>query len=161
MATRIGVFFDGTGNNMWNDMAIGDGSQTNVAKLYQLYDKTNGFEAIYAEGVGTEAYTKNSDGSITKSGYQALSYYDTNNDGVVNSTDTRFNELSLWIDSNQDGVTDTGELKTLSEMGVTSLTLNSTTPYIQSGKGINTFYFRRGDGSDVIGDAGGLENLIV
>lgn len=37
MATRIGVFFDGTGNNMWNDMAIGDGSQSNIAKLYQLF----------------------------------------------------------------------------------------------------------------------------
>jgi len=23
MATRIGVFFDGTGNNMWNDVRIG------------------------------------------------------------------------------------------------------------------------------------------
>ncbi len=33
---RIGAFFDGTGNNMWNDEVIGDGSQTNVAKLYQL-----------------------------------------------------------------------------------------------------------------------------
>ncbi len=33
---RIGAFFDGTGNNMWNDEAIGDGSQTNVAKLYKL-----------------------------------------------------------------------------------------------------------------------------
>ncbi|MGE4510371.1 MAG: hypothetical protein AB7D43_04650 [Sulfurimonadaceae bacterium] len=83
-------------------------------------------------------YTKNSDGSIAKSGYQALSYYDTNNDGVVDSTDTRFNELSLWIDSNQDGVTDTGELKTLSEMGVTSLTLNSTSPYIPSSENTNT-----------------------
>lgn len=33
MATRIGVFFDGTGNNMWNDVAIGDGSLSNVAKI--------------------------------------------------------------------------------------------------------------------------------
>ncbi|MCB5267847.1 MAG: hypothetical protein LHW46_07065, partial [Candidatus Cloacimonetes bacterium] len=83
-------------------------------------------------------YTHNSDNSIAKSGYQALSYYDTNNDGVVNSTDTRFNELSLWIDSNQDGVTDTGELKTLEEMGITSLTLNSATPYIPSSENTNT-----------------------
>ncbi|OHD88679.1 Calx-beta domain-containing protein [Sulfuricurvum sp. RIFCSPLOWO2_12_FULL_43_24] len=57
MATRIGVFFDGTGNNMWNDVKIGDGSQSNVAKLYQLY-KDSGYEVRYAEGVGTEAYTQ-------------------------------------------------------------------------------------------------------
>ncbi|MCB5267845.1 MAG: hypothetical protein LHW46_07055, partial [Candidatus Cloacimonetes bacterium] len=83
-------------------------------------------------------YTHNSDNSIAKSGYQALSYYDSNSDNVIDATDTRFNELSLWIDSNQDGVTDTGELNTLSEMGVTSITLNSTTPYIPSSENTNT-----------------------
>jgi hypothetical protein len=84
-------------------------------------------------------YTKNSDGSIAKSGYQALSYFDTNSDGVVDATDTRFEELSLWIDGNLDGVTDTGELKTLTEMGVTSLTLNDPTkPYIPTTENTNT-----------------------
>jgi Ca2+-binding RTX toxin-like protein len=52
---RIGAFFDGTGNNKKNDLAIGDGSQTNVAKLYQLYED-KGYKARYEEGVGTEAY---------------------------------------------------------------------------------------------------------
>lgn len=90
--------------------------------------------------------------SIAKSGYQALSYYDTNSDNVVDATDTRFEELKLWIDSNGDGVTDQGELKTLSEMGapqgglsgsaihlLTSLTLNNpTTPYIPTVEETNT-----------------------
>ncbi|MFZ2890110.1 T6SS phospholipase effector Tle1-like catalytic domain-containing protein, partial [Sulfuricurvum sp.] len=53
---RIGVFFDGTGNNMWNDRLIGDGSITNVVQIYDRYVKA-GYEAIYAEGAGTEAYT--------------------------------------------------------------------------------------------------------
>jgi len=57
---RIGVFFDGTGNNIWNDEKIGDGSQTNVAKLYRMYEAKQkngeGYRAIYAEGAGTEAY---------------------------------------------------------------------------------------------------------
>ncbi|MFZ2967564.1 MAG: DUF2235 domain-containing protein [Sulfuricurvum sp.] len=55
---RIGVFFDGTGNNIWNDELIGDGSQTNIAKLYRMYQakKSQGYEAIYAEGAGTEEY---------------------------------------------------------------------------------------------------------
>ena len=55
---RIGVFFDGTGNNMWNDMAINDGSLSNVAKLYQLYTE-QGHKVLYGEGVGTESYTQN------------------------------------------------------------------------------------------------------
>ena len=52
---RIGAFFDGTGNNMWNDFAIKDGSQSNVAKLYSLYQDAN-HKVEYEEGVGTEAY---------------------------------------------------------------------------------------------------------
>jgi Ca2+-binding RTX toxin-like protein len=84
-------------------------------------------------------YTRNSDGSVAKSGYQALSYYDTNGDSVVDASDSRFEELKLWIDSDQDGVTDTGELKTLSEMGVTSLKLNDPiTPYIPTTENTNT-----------------------
>jgi hypothetical protein len=60
---RIGVFFDGTGNNMWNDLAIGDKSETNVAKIYQMYAKqaeiNSGYATpLYVEGVGTEGYTK-------------------------------------------------------------------------------------------------------
>ncbi|MDO6592253.1 DUF2235 domain-containing protein [Neptuniibacter sp. 1_MG-2023] len=52
---RIGAFFDGTGNNIWNDEKIGDGSQTNVAKLYSLYEDQD-YEVLYEEGVGTEKY---------------------------------------------------------------------------------------------------------
>jgi hypothetical protein len=77
--------------------------------------------------------------SIAKSGYQALDYYDTNSDGVVNATDTRFTQLSLWMDANGDGVTDTGELKTLAQMGVTSLKLNDpTAPYLPTVEETNT-----------------------
>jgi hypothetical protein len=102
-------------------------------------------------------YTRNSDGSVAKSGYQALSYYDTNGDGIVNSTDTRFEELKLWIDSDQDGVTDTGELKTLSEMGVTSLKLNDPAkPYIPTSENTNTIIqettFTDGQGEGIMRD---------
>jgi len=54
---RIGVFFDGTGNNKWNDALIDDGSLSNVAKLHTLYLKS-GHIALYAQGVGTEEYTQ-------------------------------------------------------------------------------------------------------
>ena len=56
-ALRIGIFFDGTGNNKWNDELINDGSLSNVAKLHTLYLKS-GYMALYAEGVGTEEYTQ-------------------------------------------------------------------------------------------------------
>ncbi|MHC3994281.1 T6SS phospholipase effector Tle1-like catalytic domain-containing protein [Thiomicrolovo sp. ZZH C-3] len=52
---RLGVFFDGTGNNLYNDDLIGDGSLSNVAKLYKVY-RASGYTAFYSQGVGTGKY---------------------------------------------------------------------------------------------------------
>ena len=50
---NIGVFFDGTANNMRNDIKIGDGTQTNIAKLFQLYKQEDGKNIkIYSHGAG-------------------------------------------------------------------------------------------------------------
>jgi len=54
---RIGVFFDGTGQNSPNDAykeARGDKSRTNVARLFEAYPEQEGESyAIYVSGVGT------------------------------------------------------------------------------------------------------------
>ncbi len=54
---RVGVFFDGTGSNKWNDALIDDGSISNVAKLYEIY-QASGYRSLYAEGVGTQKYSQ-------------------------------------------------------------------------------------------------------
>ncbi len=46
-----------------------------------------------------------------------------NNDGVLSAKDSVWNELKVWQDLNQDGVTDDGELKTLSQLGITQINL--------------------------------------
>jgi len=56
----IGVFFDGTGNNM---MAEPADRHTNVAKLLPLY--SSAIPPIYIQGVGTKA-VRESDGSLTQ-----------------------------------------------------------------------------------------------
>ena len=53
---RIYAGFDGTYNNMDNDIKIGDGSETNIAKLRQLYAEQGHIE-LYEEGSGTEPLT--------------------------------------------------------------------------------------------------------
>jgi len=51
---------------------------------------------------------------------------DTNNDGVLDANDAAFGQLGVWIDKNGNGVTDGGELKSLTDLGINSLSLSST-----------------------------------
>jgi hypothetical protein len=51
--------------------------------------------------------------------------FDSNRDGVLDAKDTQFGEFAVWQDTDQDGVADAGELKTLVDLGITALQLNS------------------------------------
>ena len=51
---------------------------------------------------------------------------DTNNDGVVDANDARFSELQLWFDADGDGVSDAGELVSLADFGISSITVGET-----------------------------------
>ena len=66
-------------------------------------------------------------GSKAIDGYQALSELDSNQDGVVNIQDNDFIKLGVWIDSNSDAQTGSGELKSLSDLGITQLNLATNT----------------------------------
>ncbi|MEZ7207724.1 DUF2235 domain-containing protein [Pseudoalteromonas sp. DY56-GL79] len=59
----IGIFFDGTGNNKYNDILdpFDDKEPTNIAKLHELYEMDDKFHfKHYVEGVGTKAGEGNS-----------------------------------------------------------------------------------------------------
>ncbi|CBL45948.1 Hemolysin-type calcium-binding protein [gamma proteobacterium HdN1] len=66
------------------------------------------------------------DGTRAANGFAALQEMDTNHDGVVDGQDGGFSALRVFRDSNQNGVTDDGELLTLEQAGVTSLSLGYT-----------------------------------
>ncbi len=51
---------------------------------------------------------------------------DSNHDGVIDGKDAQFGDLRVWIDANADGVSQAGELKTLSELHIASLTVGAT-----------------------------------
>jgi hypothetical protein len=60
-------------------------------------------------------------------GFAALDAWgDSNNDNLMTSADTNWNQLRVWQDVNGDGVTQAGELKTLAELGITSINLAAT-----------------------------------
>ncbi len=57
-------------------------------------------------------------------------------DGKLNANDNYWNQLKVWVDANSNGITDDGELKSLSELGITELNLTSHTPTTAEAAGI-------------------------
>ena len=64
-------------------------------------------------------------GSTDSTGFEDLKAVDSNGDGIINSQDTDFNKIRLWQDLNENGITEEGELKTLTEAGIQSIYTNS------------------------------------
>ncbi|MEW5818847.1 MAG: hypothetical protein AB1782_01535 [Cyanobacteriota bacterium] len=69
-------------------------------------------------------HTLLSNGEEASGGFEALAELDTNLDGKIDANDTQFSDLKIWIDANSDGITDSGELHTLGELNIESISLN-------------------------------------
>jgi VCBS repeat-containing protein len=69
---------------------------------------------------------------IARDGFEALRPLDSNQDGVINSSDNAFNQLQVWQDLDQDGISDAGELRSLASLGITQIKLQTTTTQTRS-----------------------------
>jgi len=77
---------------------------------------------------GSELFGNNSGtGPGSANGFAALAGFDSNLDGRIDALDSAFTSLRVWKDANSNGLTDTGELLTLQQAGVGSLSLSYTT----------------------------------
>ena len=65
-------------------------------------------------------------GQLAANGFAALRDIDSNSDGVLDANDAAFNELKVWRDLNQDGISQENELQTLADAGIASINLTST-----------------------------------
>ena len=68
------------------------------------------------------------DGPKAANGFAALEWFDRNEqggngDGWITTTDAVWSRLGIWIDANHNGVTEPGELQTLDEAGITSISV--------------------------------------
>lgn len=123
------------------------------------------------KGDGMLVIDRNNDGKITgaseisfltekagaKSDLEALAVLDSNKDGKLDASDARFGELKVWVDADQNGVSDEGELQTLAELGITEIGLagraNAQKAKIGENVVLATSTFKRTDGSiGTVGD---------
>ncbi|THG74799.1 hypothetical protein E5198_18800, partial [Pseudomonas sp. A-1] len=96
------------------------------------------------------------DGSKARDGFDALRELDSNADGVFDAQDEHFASVRVWQDRNQDGVSQSNELKTLGEHGIASISLGSTASSQNSNGNLisATGSYTRSDGTQ-----GSLANL--
>jgi hypothetical protein len=64
-------------------------------------------------------------GQTATNGFAALSAFDSNGTGIIDSSDPIFNELQVWVDTGSNGTTPTGNLYTLAQLNIQSLNLNA------------------------------------
>jgi hypothetical protein len=65
------------------------------------------------------------DGSRAPDGFAALAELDSNHDGRIDAGDEAFASLRVWMDANKDGVSQGGELYSLSSLGIASINLEA------------------------------------
>ncbi|QOZ75368.1 hypothetical protein XH83_07890 [Bradyrhizobium sp. CCBAU 53351] len=97
----------------------GDG----FAELTGWVSPNDGILAIDKNGNGLIDNGLELFGSSAQDGFSVLETLDTNGDGKIDAQDADFGKLRVWRDLNQNGVTDAGELQTLAEAGIVSISL--------------------------------------
>ncbi|KJZ37687.1 calcium-binding protein, partial [Pseudomonas fluorescens] len=70
------------------------------------------------------SYSKLTSGQNAANGFVALADLDSNHDGKVDSTDVDFGKLRVWKDGDSDAEVDSGELLSLGEVNVDSLSVS-------------------------------------
>jgi Ca2+-binding RTX toxin-like protein len=66
-------------------------------------------------------------GAINDDGFADLATLDSNADGVIDAGDSSYSQIGVWVDQDGDGSLDAGELKSLADLNITSISL-ATTP---------------------------------
>ncbi|MGQ3892588.1 beta strand repeat-containing protein [Legionella sp. CNM-4043-24] len=140
------VYFDVTGDNQSERLAW-------VARQdgALIYDQNNNG---VVDNVNEFAFTRLASGAATD--LEALRIFDSNNNGRLDAGDAEFSKFKVWQDSNDNGVSDYGETRSLAERDITSINIDGSVQVSQNGDmmiyGEGSFT-RAGGSSGVLVDA--------
>ena len=144
-----------------------DLDNTGMKKSVGWVKADDGFLVLDRNGNGTidtgaELFgdaTPLSGGGIATDGFAALAQLDTNLDGKITSADSAFTNLRVWRDLNQNGLSEAGELSTLTSLNITSINVAASSHTITVANGnliTDQGSYTRGDGT--VGSAGETAN---
>ncbi len=74
---------------------------------------------------GSEIFSPHFAGGTYVDGLAALATLDSNHDGKIDAGDDAFSKLTVWQDLNHNGITDSGELSSLADHAIASLSLEA------------------------------------
>lgn len=97
-----------------------DGSREKV----QWVDSNDGFLVLDRNSDGVINNIDELFGNPNTIGFEDLSQYDDNSDGVIDSNDVKFSQMRVWQDINSNGLLEEGELTTLAERNISKINLN-------------------------------------
>lgn len=115
--SNVSFDFDGTGNKVntgWSHPEDG----------FLVLDKNH-------DGLidaGEELFGDNSrvhDNKLAADGFEALAYFDANQDKVIDLNDAVWKSLQVWQDKNTDGISQESELFSLDALGISSISLSA------------------------------------
>jgi hypothetical protein len=121
---------------------------TGTAQQVGWVDKHDGLLVIdlNQDGVintGAELFgssTALTQGGLAEDGWLALAQFDLDTDGRIDAKDAVFKDLQVWVDTNSNGVSEAGELRSLADAGVQSINLqHDNTQITQNGNVLQGF----------------------
>jgi subtilisin-like proprotein convertase family protein len=105
----------------WIDREAGllvkDDGSGHISNASQLFSEYYGGRRNSDGQAGSQPFTD---------GFAALASEDHNRDQIIDSQDTIWSSLRVWVDGNHNARTDSGELKTLDTLGISQFSLRQT-----------------------------------
>lgn len=107
-----------------NSKAFFDLSGDGMSEQTGWVDSNDGLLVFDKNGNGKIDDINELFGNANQSGFAMLKQlFDANNDNVIDNKDINFSQLKVWQDVNGDGISQANELKSLDELGITSIDL--------------------------------------